>query len=146
MEFIQHILDAVGDLDGVTAGELIDRDPHRGSLQVHGVDRNLTAQLNPANILQTHQTASIRAAQHDVFKFLNAGQTTLQLHREGVFLPLGVQARRRSCWQAPTVLTAQLVDHIGVREVVCSQLLINQSRKAILRLPKQVTSPRPSPV
>ena len=86
----EHVLNAIGDLDGVTAGELIDRNTDRRcALEVHSVNAiNLTTQLNPSNVLETHQATSIRGAKDDVFELLGTGQTPLQLHGEGVFLPL----------------------------------------------------------
>ena len=65
------------------------------------------------------------------------GGLLLQLHREGVFLTFRGRGAADLAGRHQTVLTSQLVDHIGGREVVGGQLLgSSQRRKAILRLPK----------
>ena len=75
LELTQHLLNAIGDLDGVTARELINGDTHRRrAFEIHGIDAiDLTAELHPPHILEPHQATGIGGSEDDVFEFLCAG-------------------------------------------------------------------------
>ena len=75
LKLAENLLNAIGDLDRVTSGELINRDAHRRrAFEIHGIDAvDLTAELNPPHILKTHQATGIGSPQDDVLEFLGTG-------------------------------------------------------------------------
>ena len=96
----------------------------RCAFEIHGINAvGLTAELNAAHILEPHQATGISGSENDVLELLGAGQTSLQLHREGVFLAFRGRGAADLAGGHQTVLASQLVDHIGGREVVGGQLL-----------------------
>ena len=122
---LQHVLDAVGHLDRIASGELIDRHTHRGrSTQVDGINAvDLTTEGDTPHILEFHQATIGVPGEHDVFEFAHRGQTTLQLHREGEVLTLRRWITTHLAGGNQSVLALQLLDHVRGRQPAGGEFL-----------------------
>jgi len=124
-ELGQHRLHSIGNLQGITAGELIHRQSHRGDAlkirSAHGI--GLTTELHAAHIPQAHEPTFLSGADDHRLEFLNAAQTALQLHREGELLPLRRWFTTHLTSRHQTVLAGELVDYIGRSETESRELV-----------------------
>ena len=114
LELLNHFLHAIGDNDGVTAGQLVNRHTNGWiSAKVEGINAvHLTAEADPADVLKPDQTTIISRSEDDVLKFFFCGQSALQLNRKREFLSFrSWSTTNLSCWYK-TVLTAELRNNI----------------------------------
>ena len=116
----QNILHTVGDLNGITAGELINRDPHRRcSVEIHGINAiGFATQLDTTDIFQANQTSGVSRPQDNVFEFLCCRETTLELDRKCEFLAFRGRSTTNFASGHQTVLALELINNIRCREIV----------------------------
>ena len=87
-KLLDHLLHPLGDIQGIAAAELVDRQGHRGhSLHIGGAHVvGFATKADSTHILKAHQGAIAGIFKHQIFKFFTGGQSPLQLNCEGIAL------------------------------------------------------------
>ena len=122
-EGVEHLLDAVGHLQGVASAELIHRQTHRWhGAQVGGLYvKAFTPQFDTAHIAEADQAPIRGGAQNQALELLGGAQSALQLHREGELLPVGGWRPAHPAGGHQAVLGAQGCHHVRGGELVGGQ-------------------------